>query len=853
MSINRIIPQMFDVKPIDKSGNLDWEKINSVNSAESRKNEDDFLRNQSRLKQNLEREAFARAKQERLRQEQIRQFEKNLRIKEELRIKAENERFAQEELRRQLVYEEESRQEKERIEKEKRAQEELEQRLAYEAAAMAEQEKIREQQAKWIEEEIESERAPQKKIKSWKIKKDSGEKLFSLRDIFSLPALSFQLNWSKAFLSFAAMVVAIFLGFGSLSFASKSLGIKGEVLGVSQDGFSNLTSAISSMADQNFVSSEKQFTLAFENFSKASQQLDDVGGLLLDVTRYIPFSSKISSGKNAIEAGKHFSAAGKSVNEIVKILAELKNPIDVSKQESVSLLEIFESVEKNSADAKKELDAAQENIDKIAIDDLPKDKQNQFLMLKQGLPEIRKMLDSFLDNSYVFADLLGGNGPRKYLFLFQNNSEMRPTGGFIGSYGLLNISNGHVKDFFIDGIFNPDGQLKTKIVPPKPIQKISAAWSLHDSNWFADFPASARKAVYFYEKTGGPTVDGVITITPTILQKLLEITGPVEMPDYGVTLDANNFVELTQHEVEVDYDKEENEPKKILSDLAPIVLEKLLANKSIENVSKIANAFAQGLSEKQILLYFQNKDLQDIILQQGWSGRIIPTENDYVSVINTNINGFKTDAVIEEKIEHKAEIQEDGSITDTVVITRKHTGGNSDYEWFNKVNADYMRVYVPLGSTLLEASGQTRETNEPPLDYDTLGFKRDEDVQKEENNMTIDPKSGTRIYEESGKTVFANWTYVSPQETTIITYKYMLPFKLFKVSVGEEQQVDSYSLLAQKQSGSLGSAFVSRVEYPDSFELKWDSLEDVENKNNTLQNKTVLKTDYFEGLVFKKK
>jgi len=240
-------------------------------------------------------------------------------------------------------------------------------------------------------------------------------------------------------------------------------------------------------------------------------------------------------------------------------------------------------------------------------------------------------------------------------------------------------------------------------------------------------------------------------------------------------------------------------------------------------------------------------------LQQGWSGRIIPTENDYISVINTNINGFKTDAVIEEKIEHKAEIQEDGSITDIVTITRRHTGGNSEYEWFNKVNADYMRVYVPLGSTLLEVNGQTRETNEPPLDYDMLGFKRDEDVQKEENNMTIDPKSGTRIYEESGKTVFANWTYVSPQETMTITYKYMLPFKLFRVSVGDEQQVDSYSLLAQKQSGSLGSAFVSRVEYPDSFELKWNSSEDAENKNNVLQNETVLKTDYFEGLVFKKK
>lgn len=678
-----------------------------------------------------------------------------------------------------------------------------------------------------------------------KIKSSWGNKFF-------IPNFSFQLSANKAFVGFAAVLLFVSLGFGGLSYASKGVGVKGKVLGVSQDGFSNLTSAISAMADQNFGNSEEQFSLALEKFSKASQQLNDVGGLFLGVTQYIPFTSKISSGKNAVEAGKHFSAAGKSINEVVKVFSEIDNPIKNTGQESTSFLDMFKLIEKNVVEAKKELDAAQKNIDKISVDDLPEDRQNQFLTLKQELPKIRKMLDSFLNNSHIFSDLLGGNGPRKYLFLFQNNSEIRATGGFIGSYGLLDISNGHVKKFFIDGIFNPDGQLKDKIVPPKPIQKVSAAWSLHDSNWFSNFPTSAKKAIYFYEKTGGPTVDGVITFTPTLMQKLLEITGPVDMPEYGVTLDANNFVELTQYEVEADYDKEENKPKKILSDLAPIVLEKLLINKNLQNVSKIANVFSQGLREKHILLYFQNDDLQNIISDMGWSGKIIPAEKDYISVINTNINGYKTDAVVKEKIEHVAEIQADGSIMDTVTITRKHTGGNSDYEWFNKVNANYMRVYVPLGSRLLEVTGQTREINEPPLDYDALNFKKDIDVQKEEKDMTIDSESGTRIYEEEGKTVFANWTYVSPQETMVITYKYLLPFKLFKVSVGESQQVDSYSLVAQKQSGSLGSSFVSQISYPSDYELKWQSSGDFGREENLLKKETVLTSDYFFGLVFKK-
>ena len=259
----------------------------------------------------------------------------------------------------------------------------------------------------------------------------------------------------------------------------------------------------------------------------------------------VPFASKISSGKNAFEAGKHFSAAGQSLNEVIKIAAELKGG-DILAADSVSLLDVLESGEKNITQAKLELDSAQKNIDKIAIDDLPLDKQAKFLLLKQQLPDIRSALDLFLNNSHILVELLGGNGPRKYLFLFQNNSEMRATGGFIGSYGLLDIANGRIKKFFIDGIFNPDGQLKDKIVPPLPIQKISANWSMHDSNWFPDFPVSARKAISFYEKTGGPTADGVITLTPVVMQRLLEITGPIEMPEYEITLDSNNFLELTQ-------------------------------------------------------------------------------------------------------------------------------------------------------------------------------------------------------------------------------------------------------------------------------------------------------------------
>jgi hypothetical protein len=238
------------------------------------------------------------------------------------------------------------------------------------------------------------------------------------------------------------------------------------------------------------------------------------------------------------------------------------------------------------------------------------------------------------------------------------------------------MKDGKIRKFFVNGIFDPDGQLKEKIVPPVPLQKVSAAWSLHDSNWSPDFPTAARKAMYFYEKTGGSSVDGVIALTPDIVRDLVGIFGPIEMPAYGVTLTRDNFVEAVQEEVEVKYDREENQPKKILSDLAPILLEKIFSTRDPKVLFAVFDALTNRLNQKDILLFARDDAAETDIETLGWSGKVEDAPFDYLSVIDTNINGYKTDAVVRESISHEADIHDDGSVVDTVRITRKVREGH---------------------------------------------------------------------------------------------------------------------------------------------------------------------------------
>jgi hypothetical protein len=608
-----------------------------------------------------------------------------------------------------------------------------------------------------------------------------------------------------------------------------------------EQGYAALEEAARALKSRDRVHAEQKLREASERFESGSRLL--FGAQYgLPVIEKIPGTGFLTSGIALMKAGEHLATGAQ---ELAGFLNQSLSHIETKEQPS--LLEILKSGEKNLIRGNDEIQKALKLLQYVHPESLPEDKQDPFRKGEALLPVLAHTLNLSVTHLDLLNELLGGNGPRLYLFLFQNNHELRPTGGFIGSYGILEMQSGMVRRFFVDGIFNPDGQLKENIVPPAPIQKISTGWSLHDSNWFPNFPTSAEKARFFYEKTGGPTTDGVVAMTPEVLERVLRILGPVDLPEYGATIDADNFIPLIQEEVEVNYDKEENNPKKILGDLTGVLIRRLVEKPGPDVLLGLGDVLVNLLNERHILLFARDDRAQNLIRSSGWSGEMLNTPYDYLSVIHTNINGFKTDGVVKDNIRHQVSIQGDGSVIDTVSITRVHAGGNTPYEWWNKVNANYMRVYVPLGSELLSASGMTREVNVSPVDYDALRFRRDEEVVDEEGRIRIDSESGTRIGEEFGKTVFGNWVYVSPGEQVTVVYRYKLPFRLAL----EDELSDPlpFSILYQKQAGTTGWQLSTEIEHPDERRVIWQSAENLIPYGRILKQETNLDRNVFLGLV----
>ncbi|MCK5332352.1 DUF4012 domain-containing protein [Candidatus Parcubacteria bacterium] len=658
------------------------------------------------------------------------------------------------------------------------------------------------------------------------------------------PKFRFSLILSRSFASFMFASVFVSSLVFSLSFLQSQFEEKGRIMGVGVEAFDHLKQAGQSVVKHDFSESFGEFQDAKLTFSEAKRLTDEFGFGLAGMLNALPIDTPLSTARNLSGAGENIAFAGEN---IVKLFDEISR-LDPGNFSSSSISGFGTLIDKIAISLRQ----AGNDINSINIDYIPAEMRNKIELAQKELPILADNLENLSEDFETLTEIIGNKRPQKYLLLFQNNSEMRATGGFIGSYGILDMENGKVENIFIDGIFNPDGQLKEKIVPPMPIQKISANWSMHDANWFADFPTSAQKVASFYEKTGGPTVDGVISFTPTVIEKILKITGPVRMDEYDIIINAENFLSLSQMQVEELYDRQENRPKKFLADLMPVIFEKMINSEEMNKKEKIQryldfiNVVEESLKEKHIMFYHRDSEIENMIIKRGWGGQMLNSSGNYLSVVNSNINGYKTDAVVEETIDHLTEIFEDGSIVNTVKVTRVHKGGQSEYDWYNRVNSDYLRVYVPLGSILLEASGHTAQEYEPPMNYDN--FRIDEDVKNVEDTIKIDPDSGTQIFTESGKTVFGNWVYVSPGEKVEVIYKYKLPYQIDFDSF--TKPADRYSLLIQKQSGSRGSNFSGTIKVPDRWKILWESADLITQDQKESYFESKLTTDRFYGVVF---
>ncbi len=635
-------------------------------------------------------------------------------------------------------------------------------------------------------------------------------------------------GWQRTLVSFVLLSFAIVLPLHAMNVVQELRETKTELEVTGQAAVSLLSSGADAALDRNTAVAAASFSKAGAEFDSASQTINDLGIGAATILSALPVAGDdFRTGKALITAGEELAIAGQRIAEGMQAA---ENELDPTPTSRLAILNIY------LESALPHLMTAKEAVEKIDGAILPTAYQETFDTLQTQLPNLITSVEDFLSFYEVINIVLGGDGVMRYLLIFQNNTEIRPTGGFIGSFAELKIRNGEIEEMTVPGggSYDLQGSMRTTFAAPEPLQILKSKWEFQDGNWFPDFPTSARQLLQFYENAGGPTVDGVIAVNATYVAELIGLLGSIQMPEYNRIIDEENFIFEAQRIVEIEYDKEENKPKAFIGDLAPLLLEKAL-EKTSEDFLDVLSFAEQGMLGKDVQLYFNNDEIQRKVLERGWGGSVIQTDGDYLMVVDTNLGGGKTDGVIEEDVNLDVTIANDGSITNTVTITRTHHGIQGLL--FTGVNnVDYLRIYVPKGSELLEANGFT-VPDETLFDRPEEGWTIDDDLIYAALSQETDPATGTKITQEHGKTVFGNWVQTKPGSSSTITFTYKLPFTLSMLSseptlIDKIQdlvgipETDQYSLTVQKQSGILDRTTTVNFSAPDAINQIWTSHKD---------------------------
>lgn len=396
----------------------------------------------------------------------------------------------------------------------------------------------------------------------------------------------------------------------------------------------------------------------------------------------------------------------------------------------------------------------------------------------------------------VFAsqawDLLGYQGERNYLILFQNSTELRAGGGFLGSLAQLTLKDGGIKSLQFFDSYQFDHQNRISAHPAFKHFRGTTNLPLREANLWASFPRSGKDIAAIFEEAQGIKIDGVIGTTLPFARDLIGVTGELDLPEFEKKVSAENLFAITTEEVEKDFFPGSTKKKRFLQALGEGLLEKLFSLEE-ERYLPLGRVIWEGLKEKNLPLFIKQGELAQALLGNNFDGHIVGGTDDYLLVLDSNF-GTKANGVwIERSLSYRVlNPQPTGALQGNLVLTWVHTGSTA---WPSGTYKNLLRVLVPKGATLLSARLNDKEY-----------------------------RSQIFVLEEAGKTEFSAYLHIKPQTTVTLKLNYRLPDHL------NVEKLNTYRIDIQKQPGTAGDPFTFVLEKPFGKKTESEELQETADR-----------------------
>lgn len=391
--------------------------------------------------------------------------------------------------------------------------------------------------------------------------------------------------------------------------------------------------------------------------------------------------------------------------------------------------------------------------------------------VRRELARAERDLDGVRRGLRVLAWLSDPATEARLLVLSQDSMELRPTGGFVGSFGVLRFSHGTAAleryDSF-EALPPPDPPMTP---PPRLAQALPRWWGLSNVNWWPDFPTTAAVAREMFRRQGGGTVDGVLAVTEHAMARLVGALGPITVPGYAEPVTEEGFAQRVLYEVELKRPLDQPR-KRFLIELSRIVFDRLLSLRRDE-VPAVARAAADSVAAGDVQVWFADPARQRLVAGTAWDGALPPPRGDVLLLAEANLAAGKANAELVRSVTYTVRRAGDRWVA-RLHIAYRNEGAPSPV---NPYYSGFVRVYVPRGARLLDtADGQMDEGDAPDGPY----------------------------------RVFARWVLVPPLGRAEVTFDYLLPASVvrdgrYRLTVVRQPGTpeDTYSLVVAGRHASL--------------------------------------------------
>ena len=402
------------------------------------------------------------------------------------------------------------------------------------------------------------------------------------------------------------------------------------------------------------------------------------------------------------------------------------------------------------------------------------------------------LVHSYAEIDGIVPAILGWGGQKRYLVLAEDPAELRPSGGFIGTYGIVTFKDGRLVERHFHDVFSLDvDRTYPYVKPPVALDGHllgGQSWQLADANWSPDFPTAAQDALRLYtNESGDGAIDGVIALSTYAIDDLLKTTGPISVPAYGVTVAAGETTLTSLQQTRTSRVHGANR-KAFLDAFAGQLVDAVLGLPPHAWTSMVDTLQAMGRG-RRALVWLRDPAAQALVVQFGWDGAVRQDAGDYLFAVDANVSpASKLNAVTERR-----------QTLDVTLNARGTASHQLRLLWTNRIlaleNAPYRALPEQGGARLLG-------------NYVRVLTTAGSQIRSVSGGTLVHLTGPEEVGRDAGRAVFGNYVAIPPGPTSV-TYSWVSD----GVVAGDGKDF-IYRLTVQKQPGTRDDRIAITVHLP---------------------------------------